>query len=225
MDSNEIGIRIMRGVDEDPASPSEGLVDEVRDAIVEGQEFFSFLTLCLEVTASWTLSGTFGSLRPAFPDFLVPLRLVVDGVRVRPATLSNLDALDSNWQSVSGAQRRYATLGFNFYAVTPQQATAASFTYARSPALVVDENVPIEIPEEYHPSLVKYGIYKIRLKEGAQGLERGLKYFGEFLDDAQRLGDFVRARSRAAQYDVLPIELKLFDRSRLMLTPPKASRR
>jgi hypothetical protein len=30
------------------------------------------------------------------------------------------------------------------------------------------------------------------------------------------LGDFVRARSRAANFDILPMELALFDRSRLI---------
>jgi hypothetical protein len=30
------------------------------------------------------------------------------------------------------------------------------------------------------------------------------------------LGDYVRARSRAARYDVLPFELSLFDRSSMI---------
>lgn len=224
MDSTEVTNRILKGIDEDPASPSAGVVSEIRSYINEGQELFAWLSLCLETTATLNLSGTFGTLRPSLPDYLAPLKMTINGRRIRPATLSDLDALSTTWQSTLDIPQRYCTLGFNFVVVYPQEATSVQLTYARAPVPSVNEDIPLEIEEQYHPALVSYGIYRTRLKEGAQGLERGLKYFGEFLDDAQRCGDFVRARSRAAKYDVLPLELKLFDRSRLMLQPEKPKR-
>jgi len=86
--------------------------------------------------------------------------------------------------------------------------------------VMVEADTP-EIPEQYHQSLVYYGKYRVRLKEGAQGLARGVSDLNVFLDDMTQLGDWVRARSRAARYDTLPIELALFDRSRLLLKEPK----
>lgn len=230
MTAKEISDRILKRIDDDSASPGSVLADstpvppEILAAINEGQELFAFLTLCLETTSSLTLAAatTFSTIRGSFPDFLCPLRLMIEGVRVRPATLAELDAENSAWQNTAGTPTRYCSLGFNFYIVTPQPAddTAASLTYARSPLQLVGDAFP-EIPEQYHPSLVKYGIYKAKLKEGAQGLERGMVQFNEFLDDAAKHAEYVREKSRAARYDTEPWESSLFDRSRLMLKVPK----
>lgn len=227
MTGKEISDRILKRIDDDTASPGSVAADpnggpvppEVLAAINEGQEFFSLMTLCLETTASLTLEAgtTFASIRATFADFLCPLRLTIAGVRVRPATFADLDAENDAWQSTPGTATRYVTAGFNFYAVSPQSvgATVSSMTYARSPVQLVGDAFP-EIPEQYHQSLVKYGIYRVRLKEGGQGLARGMVQLNEFLDDATAHGDYVRNRSRAARYDVLPFELKLFDRARLL---------
>ena len=224
MTAAEISARILTGTDDDATSPGAvaalGVVPpEVLSAINEGQELFALLTLCLETTASMTLvaSTTFSTIRSSFPYFLCPLRLMIAGDRVRPATLAELDSLDESWQSTPGTPTRYVTLGFNFYAVTPQPVndTTASLTYARSPVQLVGDAFP-EIPEQYHPSLVKFGRYRLKLKEGAQGLERGMVALNEFLDDTTAYGNYVRSKSRAARYDTLPFELKLFDRSRLI---------
>lgn len=231
MTTSEISARILKRIDDDVASPGSvapdpdgGVPPEILAAINEGQELFSLLTLCLETTATLTIaaSTTFSSIRSTFPDFLCPLKLTIAGVRVRPATFSNLDAENDAWQGTPGTPARYVTQGFNFFTVTPQpvEDTAASLTYAHAPVLMVGDVFP-EIPEVYHQSLVKYGIYKVRLKEGAQGLARGMVQLNEFLDDAAAHGDYVRNRSRAARYDVLPFELRLFDRARLDLKKEK----
>lgn len=217
MTANEIIARVLARTDDSSAiSASTG---EVLAAINEGQELAAALTLCLETSTTWTLSAsnTFGTLRGTFPDFLCPLRVSISGTRIRPATLADLDALDDSWQSTAGTPTRYVVIGFNFYAVTPQPVddTSADFIYARTPAPMVGDDFP-ELPEEYHQSLVNYGKYKVRIKEGAQGLQRAVGDLNRFLDDMTRLGDYTRARSRAARYDVLPFELALFDRSRLM---------
>jgi hypothetical protein len=222
----EIGARIMKRADDEPnaplsvtADPAGGVPKEILAAINEGQELAAMLTLCLETTANFTAtaSTTFFGLRVTFPDYLVPLRVVAPTGRLRPSTLGDLDSLNDAWQSTVGAPERYLAMGFNFFALTPQPiaGTPLSITYARSPLQMVGDDFP-EIPEAYHQALVEYGVYRVRLKEGAQSLQRGMASLNRFLDEITALGDYVRARSRAARYDVLPFELRLFDRARLM---------
>jgi hypothetical protein len=227
--TKEISDRIIARIDDDATTPrsitpdpNSPVPDEVLRAINEGQELAAWLTLCLEKTAALTLTATstFYLLRSSFPDFLVPLRLMAGGVRVRPATLSDLDALNPTWQSwplVAGTQQRYFTQGFSFFGIAPQPVddTAAAFTYAKAPALLVGDSF-LEIPQAYHQAIVDYGVYRVKLKEGAQSLERGIKHLNRFLDEMEKLGSFIRARSRAAKFDTLPFELQLFDRSRIV---------
>lgn len=225
MTASEIQARILKRIDDDAVSPATATPAEVMAAINEGQELASLLTLCLEKTASWTIpaSSPFLSVRGQFPDFLVPLRWQIGSTRVRPAGLKALRALNPNWQASPGTPTRYCTLGFNFWIVSPQPVgdTASNLTYARAPLQLVGDDFP-EIPEQYHQNLVDYGVYRIRLKEGQQGLARGLKYFSRFLDGMTELGNQVRARSSRAGYDTLPLELAMADRSRLLKLPKAA---
>lgn len=221
MTSAQIAHDVMVGIDEDPASPSDRLVEEILLSINEGERVFSWLSLCLEKTSPITLTGeTFSWLRPLFPDFLAPLKLMVGGRRVRPVTLPELDALNAQWQDTVGTPQRYFLVGFSLFGTYPQEATEASLTYARSPVPItaIGAQSP-EIALEWHMALAWWSIYRIRLKEGAQGLARGLKYLNEFLDAATRCGDLVRNRSRAMGLDTQPVELQAFDRSRLLLKP------
>jgi len=207
-----------------PATAPNTTPPEVLAAINEGQELATWLTLCLETTASFPIgaahsidaAGCWYLPRPVLTDFLVPLRLVYGGTRVRPATLAEMEMENTSWQAAAGTPARYACLGFNLLAITPQASGTAQMTYARSAApLVNDADVP-ELFEQYHQNLVDYGVYRVRLKEGAQGMARGLERLNVFLDDMTKLGDWVRARTAAARYDVTPFELALMDRSRLV---------
>lgn len=216
----EISQRIQTDLDEDVSTPTTGLVAEVLAAIEEGIQLAALLTLYPEKTANLPLSAGVCWLTPraTLTDMIVPLRIRVGSARLRPGTLGALEAADPRWQALAGTPVRYTSLGSNLLAITPQPAalSSASVTYAYSPAaLSGDSSVPV-IPEQYHQNLVDYGYYRVRLKEGAQGLERGLKRLNTFLDGMQELGDYVRARSRAARYDVLPYELAGFDRSRMI---------
>jgi hypothetical protein len=123
--------------------------------------------------------------------------------------------LNPAWQATGGSAARYATLGCNLLAVTPQARVTAQFTYAYSPAALLATDTPL-LPPAFHPDLVEFGVYRCRLKEGAQQLARGLGNLNTFLDSMTKLGDYMRARSLAARYDVQPMELKLFDRSKLV---------
>lgn len=211
----EISSRIITRIDDDPVTPISVSAAEVLAAINEGQELAALLTLCLEKTVDFPLAATFYQQRSTLTDFLVPLRITVAGVRLRPSTLAELDAMNPAWQATAGTASRYATLGCNLLAVTPQQTVTARMTYAYSPAQLLAGDTPA-IPAANHPALINYGVYKCRLKEGAQQLARGLHNLNEYLDDMQSLGEYVRARSAAARFDVLPLELKLFDRSKLI---------
>jgi len=215
MTAAEISSRIITRIDDDPITPVSVSAAEVLSAINEGQELAALLTLCLQKTVDFNLSGAFYTPRSTFTDFLVPLRLSIGGVRVRPSTIAEFDAMNPEWQATSGTPVRYCTLGSNFLAVTPQAACTAQFTYAYSPAALETNDTPV-IPLAYHQALVEYGVYRARLKEGAQQLARGLGNLNTFLNSMQELGDLVRARSRAARYDVQPFELALFDRSKLI---------
>jgi len=220
--ASEIAARILARTDDPSAITAD--MPEVMSAINEGQELAALLSLCLETTTPLTLAAgaPFGTLISRLPDYICPLRLSVSGARLRPGTLAEFDGDNDAWQATPGVPARYSTLGWNLYAVTPQpvSTTIAELIYARSPRVMVEADTP-EIPEQYHQSLVYYGKYRVRLKEGAQGLARGVSDFNVFLDAMTQLGDWVRARSRAARYDTLPIELALFDRSRLLLKEPK----
>jgi len=55
-----------------------------------------------------------------------------------------------------------------------------------------------------------------RLKEGGQEFVNTLPLLSRFLDDADRLARFMRQRSLAQRYDNWPVDLALFDRSRLL---------
>ncbi len=229
MTVTQISNLIVAQIDDNPAAPVSVAAPvsgpnttppEVLAAINEGQQLAALLTLCLEHTANFPLAANtcWYLPRPVLTDLIVPLRFTLAGVRLRPSTLANLEAQNSAWQATAGTPSRYAMLGVNLLAVTPQQTggVTASMTYAQSPAaLVNDADVPA-IPEAYHHNLVDYGVYKVRLKEGAQGLARGLKRFELFLDDMGRLGDYVRERAVAARYDTEPFEMTLAQKTRLV---------
>lgn len=207
-----------------PATFPNTTPPEILSYINEAQVFACWLTLCLEKTAAFAIgpsqsldaNGCWYLPRPVLPDFLVPLRLTYSGNRIRPATLTQMEMENSAWQNTAGSPTRYACLGFNLLALNQQTTGSMNVTYARCPDLLINDGDVPELFEAYHQNLVDYGVYRVRLKEGAQGLARGLERFNLFLDDMTKLGDWVRARTAAAQYDVTPFELALMDRSRLI---------
>ena len=235
MTVSDICGRIIDHLDDNPANPVSvyvapgdptvnGVVvaTEVLNAINEGQQLAALLTLCFEKTAPFNFSasnsldgnGTFYQPRPELPDLIAPLRITVGGIRLRPFDLQDLDALDASWQKHAGMAARYALLGSNLWAITPQSAQTAQVTYAYSPPALGAGDTPL-LPDAYHPDLIEYGVYRVKLKEGAQQLQRGLRGLNTFLNSMTHLGDWVRARSLAAHYAVQPFELAKFDRSQL----------
>lgn len=198
---------------------------EIVAALNEAQRLFCLLTLGLEKTTNYAFAGattffhmlTVGS--GAFADWIVPLRIATAaGAKVRPSGLEELTSLDSQWVSSAGNPVRYVHVGADLLGLYQQPAAGAGLnvTYARAPlVLVLATDVP-EIPAEYHPSLVKYGIYRCRQSEGGDEFAKVLPLLNDFLDDAQKYGEYVRKRNLGNRYDNVPFELEAFDRSQLM---------
>jgi hypothetical protein len=228
----QIGQLIMTQVDDPtgvsftPATSPNTTPPEVVAVVNEGQQLAVWLTLCLEKTAAFPIgsshsidaNGCYYSPRPVLTDFLVPLKITFSGTRIRPATFADMEMENSAWQNTPGTPTRYACMGFNLLAINQQTAGSLEMTYASSAVPLVNDGDTPQLFEAYHQNLVDYGAYKVRLKEGAQSLARGLERLNLFLDDMTKLGDWVRARTAAARYDVTPFELALMDRSRLIGT-------
>lgn len=193
----------------------------LRAALNEAQRFFCLITLCLENTTSFGLAGgqTFYHVRQAFPDWLLPRRIYnSQGMRLRPARFSDLDALNSNWQSTPGAPLRYVHAGLDFLAVTPQPTSLDSLlvVYAQAPPQMVAPTDEPAIQENSHFALANYAAYAARQVEGGQELSKFTAFFSDFLDEAQRVQKLVRAKNLDLQYEIAPFELEHMDRSRLL---------
>ncbi len=207
----ELRARVLKRLDDDGFGYTAA---EVNSAINEGLQFFAWLTLCLEGAGDLT---TGASIQPLaiFPDYIAPLRVTVGGVKIRPATPAQLDALDNNWRANTGAPARYWSKGWNLMGFYGSAGATAAMVYARSAApLANDGDVP-EIPELYHPVLADYGVYRVLAPQGGSMLAKALTYFAGFLAAATRVNALVRARSLALRYDTLPMELERYDLSRV----------
>lgn len=192
----------------------------VLDALNEAQRFFCLLTLCLETTASFPLVATtaFYHVLPTFSDFLLMRRVLNSaGQRLRPAKLSELDALDSNWQSTPGIPTRYAMIGLDLMALYPQPAAtdALTCTYAQAPVALANPGDVPAIPARSHYSLSNYAAYASREPEGGQEFAKFQGFFNDFLDEAQEIQELMKARNLDLRYEKNPFELAGVDRSTL----------
>ena len=190
---------------------------EIQNALNESQRLWCLLTLCLEKTATWNTAPTWTHLLPLIPDYLAPLRLTTQtGMKVRPARISELFALDSQWPASVGPTYRYVALGADLVGIYPTWPQPLQLQYAGSPAtLVADADTP-QIPAEFHEQLVKFGCYRLRMVEGGAEFAKVLPLLDEFLSVADEYAKYVRARNIGAGYDSLPFELSSFDRSLLV---------
>jgi hypothetical protein len=193
----------------------------VRDALNEGQRFFCLLTLCLETTATFTLPAntTFFHMRQTYPDWMLPRRVDnSDGKIVRPAKLSELDALDPGWQASTGAPKRYAALGFDFFALyqQPDEDDSLVITYAQAPAMMSLQTDTPQIPLSSHFALANYATSVLRQVEGGQEFQKVSGYFNDFLDEAQKVQKLVKAKNLDSRYERMPFEIDRMDRSKLL---------
>jgi hypothetical protein len=210
----ELTTRTLRRSDEDPTTPAAYTVAQAKAAINEGLLLMGLLTLYVERTVSFPVTSGVGLYRMllTYSDWLAPLRIEQAGVKVKPARLVDLAARDLSWRLASGAVTRYAHIGFDLLAFYKRPVEGnLDITYVACPTpLVADGDVP-ELPDEVHPLLVKFGIYRLRYELGGQDFNEGLTGFADFIAGAIKLGDAVRVKSVGLGYDLYPIELRQFD--------------
>ena len=213
MTSGELTERVLKRVGEDHDAPVYYKPSEVLDALNAAQRLFCLLTLCLETSDTLALTGTttFYNLLSSFSDFLLPLRVqVVDGDKVRPGHLASFDSLSDTWQADAGDPERYNVLGMDLLAITPRPAstsTSLTITYAQCPARMTGESDTPEIPTEYHPCLIDGAVVQLRAKEGGQEFQKVLPAWGNFLNEAVKMAEYVRGRMAGRGYDRAPFEL------------------
>jgi hypothetical protein len=215
----------LEGLGEDPAGPVYYTAGDATQAINWAQRLFTLLTLCLETTGTLTLAGAtvWYTVRTQVPDWLLPLRLEYAGAKLRPARLSELDALATAWQATAGAPERYACLGLDLLAIYKQLAGAGSLDliYAKVPVRMTGSADVPEIPAAYHGVLPGAAIALARLREGGQEMAKAQPLLRPFWAAAQEVSRYTRQRSLDLRYDRIPPELERFDMSRLLAIEKK----
>ena len=202
----------------------------VLEKLNEAERLFAFLTLCLEKTAALTVTANtpFFVLSGTFTDFLLPLRVKVQGgARLEPARLSELDAENEAWQKTTGTPTRYSMLGFYLFAINKQPSsggTSLDVTYAQQATTLSNGTQSPAIPAEYHPVLIDYAVTALLAKAGGRAFLDSLDGLERYLAAATKCAAYVRARSLAQRYDRQPFEMRSFDRSRLIETIRGASK-
>lgn len=222
MNLGELKTRVFGRLDDDSSSPAYYTASEVTHALNVGLRLFALLTLCVERTATVTLSAatpfyTLSASPFSITDFLAPLKLTVAGARVRPSTLHELDMLSTAWRATAGAPAHYIQDGYELLAIYPQPAggtTSVVLTYAAVPAALAVTGDSPEIPEEQQPALIDFAIWWLRSKEGGAEFGATNELLTRFLDTAQQYGNYVRGRSQGQLYDRVPPDLARFDRGR-----------
>ena len=214
MIAGDLITRSLEKVGEKDLAPVYYTAAKALSAANEAQRVFCLLTLCLEKSAPLNLAAgtSFYHVQDTFSDFLVPLRVArtADGSRIRPSTLDDLNAISQSWQLSPGDPEKYAMAGFDFFMVYPRPAadgTSVTITYAHMPARMVVAGSAIEIPDEYHESLVDYAVYRMRLQEGGQEFLKVIPLYQRFMAAAAKEAEYVRTRRQKQDYDRLPFEL------------------
>lgn len=226
MTHSELRSRTLERLGEEADGLGYFTAQDATDGLNWAQRLMALLTLCLETTQDFTLTAAtcWHDVRATLSDWLLPLRVEYAGAKVRPARLSELDALNASWQAAAGDPERYACLGADpvLLAVYRQLAAGGtlSITYARVPAAIEINGSP-EIPEEYQPLLIDAAVPYCRMKEGGQEMGKVQPLLRRFLDGAAKLGRYTRARSLDLRYDRLPPEIERFDLSRLLPDEPR----
>jgi hypothetical protein len=212
--------RLCERLDEVAGSPVFYASAEMNSALNKAQNLWALLTLCIERTASFTLTAAtaFHTITTTISDYKLPLRVTLNGSRLQPNTLQQLDSLSETWFATAGTPTKYFAKGLDVLAVYPQSASqqTVSLTYAAQPALMVDDTDEPEIEALYHDALLDFAVYILRAKEGGAEFQNSLMYLDRFLTEAARRAEYIRSRSRAQNFDVLPFDLARFDKSRLV---------
>jgi hypothetical protein len=226
--------RLYKNLDEDTNFPVYYPRDMAVFCLNWAQRLFCLLTLCLEKTVSFTLGANTAhyKISDQIPDFIVPLRVSFNGVRVRPRKLGDLDRLGA-WSRAlvtDGGQtpatiKYYAQHGMDGLAIYPSLTGSGtlSITYAAIPPdLVANSDIPVIQPEQ-QVHLPDLATWLIRLPEGAiEGVDLTQMPGQRGLEAMAKYAEFVRARVKGLAYDYEPpLDVKLQDISRLFFKPKR----
>lgn len=204
----ELIVETLRLAGEDPASPTFHTAANATVALNEALSLFSFLTLCVESTAPFTVS-TRGFTPPSTQaSYIAPLMVHRGTLRMFPASIEELGALSSTWRQDSAAPTRYMQGGWSRIGLwpSPDVAYVVTIRFARNAAaLSADSDVP-EIPAEFHRSLLEYSVPRIRILEGGDEFTKESSRLSRFFSAAKQQAQFVQARARHMNYDTSPTE-------------------
>jgi hypothetical protein len=211
--------------------------DRVLRAINVAQNLWCLLTLCVEKTVTLNLAATttwYSILNDfALTDYLLPLRVLYNGARIKPATLNQLSCY-GNWRTAPGVPRYYFQQGLDLFALYPQPRAsdpltgALQLTYAAVPPQLVNAYDLPAVSEECQPWIVDGATYIVRLNEGEAEANVTQPYFERFMTNAAKYGQFIRARSKAQNYDQYSFDLASYDEGRRMaqaMSNPSPQRR
>lgn len=194
--------------------------DFIDHCLNRAQRLFALLSLCIERTVTFNLTNgqAFYLISDQISDFVAPLRISFNGTRLRSDRIHDMDSRDSTWRARPGNPARYATLGFDLLAITPQPVSGVNtldFTYSAEPPLMVNPTDVPTLPGDQQAALLDGAYYFCRLPEGGAELQAATVYLKRFIDQAQKYAAFVRSKSRGPLYDVQSFDLRSFDRGRL----------
>lgn len=144
--------------------------------------------------------------------------ITITETRVRPVTLSQLEAEWGNWRALRGnTVARYGCQGFDYFFISPAPTdgnTKLSITYAAQAQQMTSDADVSEVPAEDDSALVSGALALLPLAYGGSELAQFDGEWTLFLTTAQKRAAYVRARSRSLEYDTIPTEIRLADVSR-----------
>lgn len=213
MTRSEIRSKTLKFVDEDPAQTFRYISDtDANNAIAMALRIFCFLTLCSEATGNLTIQPgeSHTLILSTLPNFILPLRVTIDGVLIYRSSLERIEALASGWRNDPAPPERYAMIGANAIAIQPIQSsiTTATVNYARfAPVLANDNDVP-DIPNEDHDFIAEGAAAIVAgTKLGGQGDASARQRLESFFTGIKRRAGSVRERNKMNRYEALPAEV------------------
>lgn len=209
----EIRTQVLRRMDEDTTSPVYVTAQLVDQAINEGLNIFSTLTLCVEKSATITITDTFTDMiAAAVPRLIVPLKLYRGATRIHPERSPGaFAAAEVFWRTQTGAAKRYAMMGATLLVLDlkPTSGTNYTMTYAATAGSVAaDGDVP-EIPLEDHSALVDFAVWRLLAISGGAEFVAAASARDRFLDIAKKRAGLIRVRFQQLGYDRTPPELEV----------------
>ena len=147
-------------------------------------------------------------LRSLLPyEVLTPTRIynAVTSAWLRAADTRNLDGRYATWETVGGEPGEFFIRGAWWLGVFPRPSvdgTALRLYYtAQPPALVVDEDLPEDLPVEFHAALVDYALADCYAQE--RETKKAEAWMKSFEGYAARLRMVVESRSSVVRKAVL----------------------